>query len=229
MNIGIGKVRTKLLDTDHKQWNCGMGVFDPNKVFYKEDPNGYVIIDGKRCKVIETPYIYEKIGDKIYKAVRMPDGKLWLTENLSTVFDGINISAETSTDPCMTVVDGNTYYNGYCVDVIDAAVADKGWHISTIDDWGELGEAAGISHYDFGTYLKTVEYNGIDKYKFGAECLGYYASGLRYNGERAYFWTSDVYEEASYDCIRLWTTDGLVDVSTRPKEIFANIRLVSNS
>jgi len=52
---GIGEVRTKLLDTDHKQWNCGMGIFDPNKVFYKADPNGYVIIDGKRCKIVEKP------------------------------------------------------------------------------------------------------------------------------------------------------------------------------
>lgn len=52
---GIGEVRTKLLDTDHKQWNCGMGVFDPGVVFYKQDENGYVIIDGKRCKLVEKP------------------------------------------------------------------------------------------------------------------------------------------------------------------------------
>ena len=52
---GIGEVRTKLLNTDHKQWDCGMGVFDPGVVFYKQDPNGYVIIDGKRCKLVEAP------------------------------------------------------------------------------------------------------------------------------------------------------------------------------
>ena len=52
---GIGEVRTKLLNTDHKQWNCGMGVFDPGVVFYKQDENGYVIIDGKRCKLVEKP------------------------------------------------------------------------------------------------------------------------------------------------------------------------------
>lgn len=53
MNNGIGKVRTKLLDTDHKQWNCGMGIFKPGVVYWEENPEGRVIIDGKRCKIIK--------------------------------------------------------------------------------------------------------------------------------------------------------------------------------
>lgn len=93
---GIGEVRTKLLDTDHKQWNCGMGVFDPDVVFYKEDSDGYVIIDGKRCKLIEEPdrsnpnlailkgqvldnTFYKNINDdiicsKLVDSISLPDG-----------------------------------------------------------------------------------------------------------------------------------------------------------
>lgn len=56
---GIGEVRTKLLDTDHKQWNCGMGVFDPNVVYTFEDPKGYVVVDGKLSKIVSKSD-YEK-------------------------------------------------------------------------------------------------------------------------------------------------------------------------
>lgn len=230
MNTGIGKVRTKLLDTDHKQWNCGMGVFDPNKVFYKEDPNGYVIIDGKKCKIDKIQYIYEKFGDKVYKAVRMPDDRLWLAENLSSVFDGINISEEVSTDPCMTFVDGVAYYNGYCIAVINEAIANKGWHVSTMDDWGGLVAAADISISDFGKYIKTTKYNGIDTFRFGAECLGSYQDGeLLYFGQQGYFWTSNEYEESRNYAIRIQTSQDRLEVGILPKSnVFINIRLVSN-
>lgn len=50
---GIGEVRTKLLDTDHKQWNCGMGVFDPDVVYTLEDPNGYVVVDGIKSSIVK--------------------------------------------------------------------------------------------------------------------------------------------------------------------------------
>lgn len=55
MNImcGMGEVSTK--SPEHKQWDCGLGYYKPGVVFYKEDPNGYVVIDGKRCKLVEAP------------------------------------------------------------------------------------------------------------------------------------------------------------------------------
>lgn len=49
---GIGNVRRKLLDTDHKQWNYGMGVFDSNNVCTIADPNGNVFVDGKLSKIV---------------------------------------------------------------------------------------------------------------------------------------------------------------------------------
>ena len=82
-NIGIGEVRTKLLDTDHKQWNCGMGLYDPNKVFFKDDPNGKVIVDGKLCIIVRSKSESNlvMIGGKFYKFVQIGD-QIWLAENL---------------------------------------------------------------------------------------------------------------------------------------------------
>lgn len=97
MNIGIGKVRIELLDTDHKQWNCGMGIFDPNKVFYKADPNGYVIIDGKRCKIVEKP-------DRSNPNVVVLNGQ---------VFDNTFYKNETDNIICSKLVDEISLPAGY--------------------------------------------------------------------------------------------------------------------
>lgn len=152
---GIGEVRTKLLDTDHKQWNCGMGVFDTNVVFYKEDPNGYVIIDGKRCKLLDAPqYVYEKIGDKVYKTVKI--GNLqWMCENLDYKWDGLLISSESFADPCVhdpaaayREDDESTwgwngrkcglYYNSWSWEIMDEKLQGTGWRLPTIDELDEL-------------------------------------------------------------------------------------------
>jgi len=94
---GIGEVRTKLLDTDHKQWNTGMGIFDPNRVFYKADPNGYVIIDGKRCKIVEKP-------DRSNPNVAVLNGQ---------VFDNTFYKNETDNIICSKLVDEISLPAGY--------------------------------------------------------------------------------------------------------------------
>lgn len=176
-------------------------------------------------------YRYVKFGDKIYKSVRMPDGKFWLAENLSTVFEGINISSETSTDPCMIFNDGVAYYNGYCIDVINAAVADKGWRVSSLDDWDKFGEASGISINNFGKYIKTTKYNGIDAFEFGAECLGdFYDDTIHGVGQIGYFWTSEEYASSpdKLYAFRVNKSQDKLELGVVPKNaVFINIRLVS--
>jgi len=155
---GIGEVRTKLLNTDHKQWNCGMGVFDPDVVFYKEDPNGYVIIDGKRCKLLTSPqYVYEKIGDKVYKTVKI--GNLqWMAENLDYKWDGLLIGTEhwggSYTDPVAAYREDDEatwgwngrkaglYYNKYALWIdennLTKNLQGTGWRLPTYDEINAL-------------------------------------------------------------------------------------------
>lgn len=51
INGELGKVLST--SPEHKQWNCGMGIFKPGVVYWEENPEGRVIIDGKRCKIIK--------------------------------------------------------------------------------------------------------------------------------------------------------------------------------
>ena len=53
INGELGKVLST--SPEHKQWNCGMGIFKPGVVYWEENPEGRVIIDGKRCKIITNP------------------------------------------------------------------------------------------------------------------------------------------------------------------------------
>ena len=55
MNIMCGMGEVVTTDPKHKQWDCGLGYYKPGVVYYKQDENGYVIIDGKRCKLVEKP------------------------------------------------------------------------------------------------------------------------------------------------------------------------------
>lgn len=152
---GIGEVRTKLLDTDHKQWNCGMGVFDQNEVFFEEYENGYVIVDGRKCKIIDKPskYIYEKIGDKIYKTVKI--GNLqWMCENLDYKWDGLKIGDDwfggSYSDPAAAYRENDEstwgwngrkcglYYNYWSWEIMDEKLQGTGWRLPTIDELDAL-------------------------------------------------------------------------------------------
>ena len=127
-NIGIGEVRTKLLDTDHKQWNCGMGLYDPNKVFFKEDPNGKVIVDGKLCSIVRSKADSNlvMIGGKFYKFVQIGD-QIWLAENLNMPFANATYY---NNDPSQSY--GLLYRGAEMGDLNDYLLDNNiGWHVPT--------------------------------------------------------------------------------------------------
>lgn len=168
-NIGIGEVRTKLLDTDHKQWNCGMGLYDPNKVFFKEDPNGKVIVDGKLCIIVRSKSESNlvMIGDKFYKFVVIGD-QIWLAENLDYPVDGALYYNNDPTDSY------GLLYSPTAIESLDGVV--EGWHVPY------AGELDALSNFvsDNSKLLKSrntwATNPGTDNYRFAAKAGGSYNS-----------------------------------------------------
>ena len=171
-NIGIGEVRTKLLDTDHKQWNCGMGLYDPNKVFFKEDPNGKVIVDGKLCIIVRSKSESNlvMIGGKFYKFVVIGD-QIWLAENLDMPFAG---SSYYNNDPAQSY--GLLYRGQDMGDLNDYLLEnDIGWHVPTMEEINTLITIAG-GQANAGANLKSSESwdsgDGFDIYGFNMKAAG---------------------------------------------------------
>lgn len=169
-NIGIGEVRTKLLDTDHKQWNCGMGLYDPNKVFFKEDPNGKVIVDGKLCIIVRSKSESNlvMIGDKFYKFVVIGD-QIWLAENLELPFDNATYY---NGDPAQSY---GLLYRGRDMGALNDYLLENniGWHVPTVIEIQELIAAAGTNP---GTHLKSTTSwdsgNGDNSTEFDMKAAG---------------------------------------------------------
>lgn len=151
-NIGIGEVRTKLLDTDHKQWNCGMGLYDPSKVFFREDADGKVYVDGKLCRIVTNAADANlvKIGDKLYKFVTIGD-QTWLAENLELPFANTSYY---NNDPSQSY---GLLYRGQDMGTLNDYLLDNnvGWHVPTMDEINTLITNAGGQN-DAGTHLKST-------------------------------------------------------------------------
>lgn len=156
---GIGEVKTKLVDTDHKQWNCGMGVFDPDVVYTLEYSNGYVMVDEKLSKTVsKSDYekVYQKIGDKYYKTVKIGN-LLWMAENLDYKWDGLLIGTDQYSQGMKAAAYRNDdeatwgwngrkcglYYNKECItydENIDYYLRDTGWRLPTYEEYDALLE-----------------------------------------------------------------------------------------
>lgn len=160
-NIGIGEVRTKLLDTDHKQWNCGMGLYDPNKVFFKEDPNGKVIVDGKLCSIVRSKSESNlvMIGDKFYKFVQIGD-QTWLAENLAL--------KTTNSVGREGYPEFGLYYPYSDIDEIENSV--DGWHVPTEAEIRKLliSDTPDNAHRVQSTNYKSVWPNATNSSEFSA-------------------------------------------------------------
>ena len=83
-NVGIGEVYTTRIQHPHFS---GLGVYDTEKVFYTDDENGKVKVDGVLSKIVRTaeemkPKDYITLGGKDYHFVEW-NGLLVLTEDLT--------------------------------------------------------------------------------------------------------------------------------------------------
>lgn len=159
------------------------------------------------------------IGGKTYRTVNMPDGKVWLAENLDFAWNGLSVPTEgasTSTDPQAMYYnyDGSTYgwngykcgllYNWYAVKYLEdnKSTLIPGWHVPTADEWGYLADAVGGAS-TAGTKLKTLDnsaginwpsgWNGTDDYGFSVLPAGNYYNNFHFVGSDTYFWTVTEY------------------------------------
>lgn len=150
---------------------------------------------------------FNVIGGKKYTTVRMPDGKIWLAENLDFKFCNVGGGGTPSTSNAWYYYnDESTYswrgykcgllYNWYAVKLLNDNRADlcPGWHVPTNDEWTALANAVGGAS-TAGTKLKAANvswatsWGGTDDYGFGVLPAGYYDGGFNGVGSRTNFWT----------------------------------------
>lgn len=136
------------------------------------------------------PY-FEQIGDKQYKVCLMPDGKIWMCENLDYGSSGVYYNNDETTYGWNGLKYGKLYtWN----EAVTAANAISGWHLPSADEWDALATAVGGSDVA-ATKLKSTTgwtyVNGTDDFGFAGFPAGRLDSGpFRNLGLDAYFWTA---------------------------------------
>ena len=184
-NLDYGRVYTTRIQKPHFS---GLGVFDPNKVFFKEDPNGKVYIDDKRCIIVKTPGESNlvKICGKFYRFVQIGE-YIWLAENLELPFDNATYY---NGDPAQSY---GLLYRGRDMGALNEYLLENnvGWHVPTLSEIQTLITNAGSEP---GTHLKSTASwesgNGDNATGFDLK-----AAGLRvpitygYKGTNGSVWT----------------------------------------
>jgi len=115
-------------------------------------------IDGKKKWLAETGKFIDERDGKTYKTVKMPDGRVWMAENLN--FETESGSWCYDDDPSNAAKYGRLY------DWETAkAVCPKGWHLPSREEWDELcrasgGEEMGQAHDNAGNSIPLDEHSG---------------------------------------------------------------------
>ena len=189
------------------------------------------------------------IGGKAYKTVAMPDGKVWLAENLDYKFCNIGGSGDPSTanawyyDNDESTYGWNGYkcgllYNWYAVKFLNdnRSYLCPGWHVPTDDEWSSLVTACGASA---GAKLKALDnsvalgfpsgWNGTDDYGFSIMPSGYRLAGDFHNfGKTSTNWTIS---EVSYRVFQYYFTkdsSSVIRSDGNGKEDAFSVRLVKD-
>lgn len=132
-----------------------------------------------------------EIGGRTYNIVEMPDGNIWMCENLDYGLSGVYYNNDEQTYGWNGLKYGKLYTWDETVEAVDTI---SGWHLPSTGEWGSLATAVGGSS-TAGTKLKSttgwLSGNGDGSYGFEAFPAGYRASGSFNNlGLNANFWTA---------------------------------------
>ena len=201
--------------------------------------------------VIVKPTGFDVIGGKKYKTVKMPDGKVWMAENLDFKFCNIGGSGTPTTPNAWyynndeTTYGWNGYkcgllYNWYAVKVLNDNRSElcPGWHVPNTTDYNDL--ASIVSDLSTaGTKLKALDgsaganwpsgWNGTDNYGFGVLPCGNYNMGVFYVlGSYCDFWT--IYEESTNNArSKVFSKESRIASGLNPKVNGYSLRLVRDA
>lgn len=239
---GIGEVKTSLTSADHTQMNCGMGLYDKDKVYYMLDADGKVIVDGKKCSVLSKDGYYNtavlSLGDKQYDVVKMPDGKYWLAQNLDWLPDGVTLVTSSSEAPSTPAACYYGYtdngkgllYNGYSLETINQLVP-AGWHIPHKSDYEDLFAAIGGNTTANLKKIRSTSgwpsIQGSDKYGLNIYPNGHRTSTNTFlNPTYSYLWTDTLNDGNIYRVKIEQETNA--DITSFGKTVYYAIRLVKD-
>lgn len=157
-NLEYGRVYTSRIQKPHFS---GLGVFDPEKVFFREDPDGKVYVDDKLVKIVKTKDESNlvMIGGKLYKFVTIGD-QIWLAENLALKTTN-SVAREGHPD-------FGLYYPYTDIDEIVTLV--DGWHVPTEAEIRKLlvSDTPDNAHRVQSTNYKSVWPNATNSSDFSA-------------------------------------------------------------
>lgn len=167
------------------------------------------------------------IGDKKYKVGVMPDGKVWMCENLDYGASGVYYNNDEQTYGWTGLKYGKLYTWD---EAVAAGNSISGWHVPMAAEWDALAAAIGVSVA--GTKLKSSTGwsggNGTDDFGFAA-----FPAGRKYSGSfgglggYAYFWTAD--ENSSTSAYySLFDTGASINSFSSTKSRAYSVRLVKD-
>ena len=154
----------------------------------------------QKITFFSKPNHTDPITWKEYKTVKMPDGNVWMAENLNI---------EMGNSVCYDNMQANCKKCGRLYDWATANLAcPSGWRLPSIEEWENLGAKIGES--TAGTDLKSKNslksksslqlVNGVDKYGFSTLPCGSCDGNGKCTGDRviAAFWSSTENEGAAF-------------------------------
>lgn len=136
-NVGIGKVYTTRIQNPHFS---GLGVYDPEKVFFTDDENGKVIVDDVPSTITKTPQPkqpkdYLLLGGEEYHWVEW-EGLFVIEKDLRWDFGSYAIN------PNAPETFGYYYESSNAnIEAIETELARLGysdWRVPTAADWTQL-------------------------------------------------------------------------------------------
>jgi len=199
----------------------------------KDNAEKVIYNDGSEdiFQLLEQPIVSNMLEDsrdgKTYKIVKMPDGRIWMAENLNY---------ETSKSECYN---NDKNYCDSCGRLYNWETAvnacPTGWHLPTNAEWSNLKMASGGK--TAGTALKsksnwTKDGNGRDDYGFSVLACGYrdpyifFPSDYKNYGDGTIFWsdTKDIGIHIRY----FRANDANVNNIRSPNSALYSVRCVKN-